>query len=59
MRGAFEGTGALVTKTLVAINVVVYLITVAQGSGLNDPGGSLFNKWALFGPLVDTATGGG
>jgi membrane associated rhomboid family serine protease len=44
---------AIVTRVLVAINIVVYVITVAQGSGLNDPGGSLFNKWALFGPLVD------
>jgi membrane associated rhomboid family serine protease len=33
--------------------VVIYLITVAQGAGLNDPGGSLFFKWALFGPAVD------
>ena len=32
--------------------MIVYLITVAQGSGLNDPGGSLFYKWALFGPSV-------
>ena len=30
--------------------MIIYLITVAQGAGLNDPGGSLFNKWALFGP---------
>jgi membrane associated rhomboid family serine protease len=45
-------TDAIVTRILVAINVVVYLITVAQGAGLNTPGGSLFNKWALFGPLV-------
>jgi membrane associated rhomboid family serine protease len=45
-------TDAIVTKILVGLNVVVYLITVAQGSGLNNPGGSLFNKWALFGPLV-------
>jgi membrane associated rhomboid family serine protease len=46
-------TDAIVTKILVAMNVVVYLITVAQGTGLNDPGGSLFSKWALYGPLVD------
>jgi membrane associated rhomboid family serine protease len=45
-------TDAIVTRILVALNVVVYLITVAQGHGLNTPGGSLFNKWALFGPLV-------
>jgi len=49
-RGMFEGTGALVTKTLVAVNVLVYVITASQGSGLNSPGGSLFQKWLLFGP---------
>src|SRR5436190_19356435 len=38
-------TDAIVTKILVAVNVVVYLITVAQGAGRNDPGGSLFNYW--------------
>jgi membrane associated rhomboid family serine protease len=54
VRGArTRPTDAIVTKILVGLNVIVYLITVAQGSGLNDPGGSLFNKWALFGPLVN------
>jgi membrane associated rhomboid family serine protease len=51
-RGAFEGTGALVTKSLVALNVFIYLITAFQGNGLNSPGGSLFNKWLLYGPDV-------
>jgi len=51
-RGVFEGTGALVTKTLVALNIAVYIITAAQGSGLNSPGGTLFAKWVLFGPAV-------
>ena len=51
-RTAFEGTGALVTKALIAINIVVYVITAAQGRGINDPGGSLFVKWALYGPYV-------
>jgi membrane associated rhomboid family serine protease len=51
-RTAFEGTGALVTKALIAINILVYLITVAQGQGINDPGGSLYVKWVLFGPSV-------
>ena len=40
------------TKILVAINVVVYLITVAQGAGIFDPGGTLYTKWLLFGPAV-------
>jgi len=43
---------AIVTRLLVAANVLVYLITVAQGFGINSPGGSLFDKWILFGPLV-------
>jgi membrane associated rhomboid family serine protease len=41
------GDPALVTKVLIAINVLVYLVTVAQGAGINDPGGSLFSDWAL------------
>ena len=51
-RGMFEGTGALMTKALVAVNVLVYVITAAQGRGLNAPGGTLFLKWLLFGPAV-------
>jgi len=51
-RSAFEGTGALVTKALIAVNILVYLITVAQGSGISSPGGTLFLKWALYGPAV-------
>jgi membrane associated rhomboid family serine protease len=51
-RSAFEGTGALVTKTLLAVNVFIYVITAAQGAGLNSPGGSLFNDWLLYGPAV-------
>ena len=44
--------GAIVTRILVGLNVFIYLITVAQGGGINDPGGSLFNKWLLYGPFV-------
>jgi membrane associated rhomboid family serine protease len=51
-RGLFEGTGALMTKLLVGLNVLVYVITAAQGGGLNAPGGRLFLKWLLFGPAV-------
>jgi membrane associated rhomboid family serine protease len=51
-RGTFDGVGAICTKTLLAINVLIYLITAAQGGGLNSPGGTLFNKWVLFGPFV-------
>jgi membrane associated rhomboid family serine protease len=51
-RGFVIRSDAIVTRILVALNVIVYLITVAQGSGINSPGGSLFYKWALFGPSV-------
>src|SRR4051794_35655027 len=51
-RASRGATDALVTKALIAANLVVYLITASQGAGLNTPGGSLFVKWALFGPAV-------
>lgn len=53
-RGAtrIRPTDAIVTRILVAVNVIVFLITVAQGSGLNTPGGKLFYDWALYGPAV-------
>jgi membrane associated rhomboid family serine protease len=51
-RGIVIPSHALVTRILIALNVIVYLVTVAQGSGLNNPGGSLFDKWILFGPFV-------
>jgi membrane associated rhomboid family serine protease len=51
-RTAFAGTGALVTKTLIGLNILIYVITAAQGAGLNNPGGSLFLRWLLFGPAV-------
>ena len=47
-----KGTEALVTKALIAINVAIYLITAVQGNGLGAPGGSLWTKWILYGPLV-------
>ena len=48
-RGA---TDALVTKTLIAVNVIVYLLTAVQGHGLNAPGGRLFGDMFLYGPAV-------
>jgi membrane associated rhomboid family serine protease len=51
-RTAFEGTGAIVTKSLIAINVLVYLAELAQGAGVNANSGSIFFHGALFGPSV-------
>jgi membrane associated rhomboid family serine protease len=50
--GFLKTTQPIVTVALIGVNVLVYLITVAQGAGINSPGGSLFEKWALFGPAV-------
>ena len=47
---------ALVTRSLIAANVIIYLITASQGAGINSPGGHLFRQWALDGP--DVANGG-
>jgi membrane associated rhomboid family serine protease len=46
------GTEALVTKTLIAINVAIYLIGASQGAGINAPGGRLYAKLWLDGPEV-------
>ena len=47
-RAAYEGTGALVTKSLIAINVLVFLLNLAQGSSLGQTSGTFFEKGALF-----------
>jgi membrane associated rhomboid family serine protease len=47
-RAAYEGGGALVTKALIAINVIVFFINLAQGSTLSRVSGSLFEKGALY-----------
>ena len=51
-RVAGAGTGALVTKTLIGINVAVFLISIAQGSGGFEPAQSFINRWALNGFAV-------
>lgn len=43
---------APVTVVLIAINILVYLITVAQGSGIGNPGGALFEDMWLTGAQV-------
>jgi membrane associated rhomboid family serine protease len=41
------------TVFLIAANVLVYLVTVAQGGGLNEPGGRIFFDGALIGGAID------
>src|SRR5204863_3408352 len=43
-RASHTGTGALVTKALIGINVLVYLGELAQGAGLNANSGSIYIK---------------
>jgi membrane associated rhomboid family serine protease len=47
-RAAYEGGGAIVTKTLIGLNVLVFFLNLAQGSTLNRVSGSIFEKGALF-----------
>jgi membrane associated rhomboid family serine protease len=52
VRRSTRSVAAPATMTLIAINVVVYVITAAQGGGPNLPGGALFSDWALQGLAV-------
>jgi membrane associated rhomboid family serine protease len=51
-RASFEGTGAIVTKALIAINVGVYLLELAAGGELNGTGNRIYLEGVLFGPFV-------
>ena len=60
-RAVYEGGGAIVTKTLIGLNVLVFFLNLAQGSTLNrsrarsstrspnrhavDPGGLADGEW--------------
>jgi membrane associated rhomboid family serine protease len=48
-RASYEGTGSLVTKTLIAINVAVFVLNLAQGASLGRTGGEAFEDGALIG----------
>jgi membrane associated rhomboid family serine protease len=51
-RASYEGTGTLVTKTLVAVNVAIYLLELAMGGTINGQGNRIYREGVLFGPLV-------
>ena len=51
-RAHLEGSGALVTRALIAINVAVYLATVYTGGGFSSNGGRVFDHGYLFAPDV-------
>ncbi|MGH3031342.1 MAG: rhomboid family intramembrane serine protease [Gaiellaceae bacterium] len=52
-RGAAAGTGDVVTKTLIGMNVAVYLLQVVQSpDGLRGASGEIFVDFSLYGPAV-------
>src|SRR5688572_26778003 len=53
-RGKVAGLDAPATVALVAVNVLVYMVTVYQGAGISAPGGALFSDGALVGALIYT-----
>jgi membrane associated rhomboid family serine protease len=52
-RASGAGTGSIVTKALIALNVGVYLAELAGGAGVSANTGRIFEQGALYGPLVD------
>jgi membrane associated rhomboid family serine protease len=51
-RAHYEGSGAVVTRALIAINIIVYLATIATGGGLYSDAGTIYTHGVLFGPSV-------
>jgi membrane associated rhomboid family serine protease len=51
-RASYEGTGALVTKALVALNVGVYLLELGMGGNINGTSNEIYRKGVLYGPVV-------
>jgi membrane associated rhomboid family serine protease len=49
---ALASGSAPITRALIGINVAIYLLTASQGAGFNAPGGRLFDRFFLAGPLV-------
>jgi membrane associated rhomboid family serine protease len=53
-RVSFDAGGAIVTKTLIAINLAVWLAMLATGASISDPSGTIFEKGALFASGIDS-----
>lgn len=49
---AMANAAPVATQAIVAINVIVYLAELATGGGFGNVGGTVYEKGALFGPLV-------
>jgi membrane associated rhomboid family serine protease len=51
-RKAATGTGGLVTRALIAVNVVVFLLQVSQAGDIDGTAGEVFTRGFLYGPWV-------
>jgi membrane associated rhomboid family serine protease len=51
-RASFEGTGALATKSLVALNIGIYLLELGLGGTISGTNNRIYAEGVLFGPLV-------
>src|SRR6266545_2895449 len=54
-RASFEGAGAKVTRTLIAINVAVYVAELATGGGVNGVGSKIYEKGVLIASAFDSS----
>ena len=53
-RAASQGGTGVVTRALIAVNVVIYLAELAQGAGLNANAGSIYENGVLVSSAVDS-----
>ena len=54
-RASFEGAGAKVTRTLIGINVAVYVAELATGGGVNGVGSKIYEKGVLIASAYDSS----
>ncbi|HZV75570.1 MAG TPA: rhomboid family intramembrane serine protease [Conexibacter sp.] len=52
-RAAIGPVAPVATQAIIAINVIVYLAELATGSGFGSVGGTIYERGALYGPLVE------
>lgn len=45
-------SGIPVTLGILSLNIIVYLVSVSQGRGISEPGGTVFEKGALWGFFI-------
>src|SRR5438874_9520402 len=53
-RAGAQSSPGIVTRTLIAINVLVYLAELAQGSGINGNSGWIYEKGVLVASAIDS-----